>query len=82
MKKTRNGIRTLALLLCAALAALPLGGCRDSAASPSAPDGGESSASSAETPAGRNDAAGHRDGGRALRPFTASRWPRRWRRSA
>lgn len=51
MKKTRNGIRTLALLLCAALAALPLGGCRDSAASPSAPDGGESSASSAETPA-------------------------------
>ena len=51
MKKTRNGIRTLALLLCAALAALTLGGCRDSAAAPSAPDGGESSASSAETPA-------------------------------
>ena len=44
MKKTRNGIRTLALLLCAALAALPLGGCRDSAATPSAPDGSESSA--------------------------------------
>ena len=48
MKKTRSGIRTLALLLCAALAALPLGGCRDSAATPSAPDGGET-APAAET---------------------------------
>ena len=74
MKKTRNGIRTLALLLCAALAALPLGGCRDNAASPSAPDGGESSASAAETTLLDTETVAGRE--------AVSRWPRRWRRSA